>query len=122
MSETDRPSRLAVLMFTDIVGSSRMKSELGTATYVRLLRRHDELFKGLVAASPGAELLKDTGDGYFVAFATVSDAVRLALRFQYALHVEPWDPRPVRTRIGIHVGEIAQLDLENTGKPKIIGI
>src|SRR4051812_10477372 len=105
MSELPRPSRLAVLMFTDIVGSSRLKGELGGAAYARLQSRHDELFRQLLATTPAAELLKDTGDGFFLAFANVSDAVRFALRFQDALHSEPWPDHDVRTRIGIHVGE-----------------
>ena len=58
--------------------------------YARLLARHDELFKQLLADYPAAEMLQDTGDGYFAAFATVSDAVRFALRFQEAMHREPW--------------------------------
>ena len=117
-----RSSRLAVLMFTDIVDSTQLKSRLGTTTYVRLLSRHDELFKQLLATTSGAQLLQDSGDGYFAAFATVSDAVRFALRFQQAMHDEPWDPCPLKTRIGIHVGEVAEISGQENDKPKVIGM
>src|SRR5688572_27786629 len=109
MSEAAQTSRLAVLMFTDVTGSVDLKARLGTMTYARLLARHDELFKRLIADYPTAEVLQDLGDGYFAAFGTVSDAVRLALRLQNAISREPWEPEPLRTRIGIHFGELVQL-------------
>src|SRR5688572_18198453 len=116
------PSRLVVLLVTDIVGSTELKSRIGLAAYARLLARHDELFKQLIAAHPESEILKDTGDGYFAGFATTSDAVRFALRLQSALRAGEWDPEPLRVRVGIHVGEVAQMDEEQTGKPKIVGL
>ena len=67
------------------------------------------MFKLLLAEYPPAEILQDTGDGYFASLATVSDAVRLALRFQEALHRAPWEPEPIRARVGIHFGEMAQI-------------
>src|SRR5687768_1712650 len=116
-------SRLAVLMFTDIVGSSELKARLGTPAYAALIARHDVLFRQLLAEYSSAELLQDTGDGYFAAFQTVSDAVRFALRFQDAMHREPWGtPEPLKTRVGIHLGELAQIAGEQSGPRKIIGM
>src|SRR5687768_11894415 len=115
-------SKLAVLLFTDVVGSVELKSRVGTNVYARLLSRHDELFKHLLAEYPGAEILQDTGDGYFASLATVSDAVRLALRFQEAVHREPWDPEPIRARVGIHFGEMAQIAAAPGTRPKIVGM
>jgi serine/threonine-protein kinase len=124
-------SRLTVLLLTDIVGSTDLKSRLGLAEYARRLARHDQIFKHLIEVTRDAEILKDTGDGYFASFMTTSDAVRFALRFQQALHEEKWSDGtaagaaaadPLRVRIGIHVGEVAQMDKEQTGKPKIVGM
>src|SRR5688500_6267412 len=103
MSATATASRLAVLVFTDIVGSTELKSHIGNNAYARLLARHDALFKQMIASVPAAQILNDTGDGYFAAFATVSDAVRFALAFQQAMHEEKWATHALRTRIGIHV-------------------
>src|SRR5438477_13214049 len=114
-----RPSRLAVLIFTDIVGSTELKNRIGTNRYVQLLTRHDEIFKQLMATVHSAEILQDTGDGYFASFTTVTEAVNFALRFQDALHREPWDPEPLTVRIGIQVGEVAQIHSEDGAKTQI---
>lgn len=116
------PSRLAVLLFTDLVGSTNLKTQLGAAQFARLLGRHDALFKQLIASSSSAQIVKDTGDGYFAVFTTVSDAVGFALRFQYAMQAEPWGAVPLRTRVGIHIGEVTELGLEGSGQPKVIGM
>ena len=73
-TETSAPSvtRLAVLLFTDLVGSTGLKTRFGTATYARLLSRHDALFRQFLSQTPAAELLQDTGDGYFAAFSNSS--------------------------------------------------
>src|SRR3954453_2057472 len=115
-------SRLIVLLVTDIVGSTELKGRVGLAAYAELLRRHDELFKQFIAQMPAAEILKDTGDGYFASFPTTSDAVRFALQFQQALREKDWDPEPLKVRVGIHVGEVAQMEREATGKPKLVGL
>src|SRR3954465_1203980 len=115
-------SRLAVLLFTDLVGSASLKSQLGNSTYSRLLGRHDDIFKQLIGQYPSAEILQDTGDGYFATFANVTDAVRLALRFQEALRNAPWEKQPLRTRIGIHVGEVVQMAPGGDGKSKLVGM
>lgn len=112
-------SRLMVLCFTDIVGSTDLKNRLGTVEYTAELGRHDRIFQQIIAASPGARILKDTGDGFFTSFATASDAVRAALRFQHELNRLG---TPIKTRIGIHVGEVAELDKEHTGLAKVVGL
>ena len=109
-------------MFTDVVGSTQLKHRIGVDAYVRLLRRHDELFKHALADAPGSEILQDTGDGYFVAFANVTDAVRCALRFQHALGTEPTGGAPpLRIRIGIHLGQLAVID-DTVDRPRVVGI
>src|SRR4051812_22301948 len=115
-------SRLTVLLVTDIVGSTDLKSRIGLSSYARLLEQHDSLFKRLIDAFTAAEILKDTGDGYFASFPTTSDAVRFALQLQHELTAATWDPQPLKVRVGIHVGEVAQMEREATGKPKLVGM
>ena len=112
-------SRLMVLFFSDIVGSTDLKSRLGTVAYTTCLTRHDAIFRAIVTATSASEILKDTGDGFFASFATASDAVRAALRFQHELSVAEL---PLKTRIGIHVGELAELEKESSGLPKVVGL
>src|SRR5688500_18237156 len=137
MSAGTPASRLMVLMFTDLVGSVDLKSRLGTVAYAGLLGRHDELFRRSIAGLPNASILQDTGDGFCVRFETASDAVMAALLFQHAMAVEPWGPEPLRARVGIHLGEVAEVGQESsppgstpggdsgpvaTAQPKLIGL
>lgn len=122
MSEAKPATRLMVLLFSDIVGSTALKARVGTTAYSRMLARHDHLFRQIAADFPGAHVLKDTGDGYFASFASASDAVRAALLFQYALAHEPWGEGAIRTRIGIHLGEVVEIEEEAGGRPKVVGV
>lgn len=115
-------SRLLVLMFTDLVGSTGMKDELTTAGYLPLLRRHDELLREAVT-SAGGQVQQDTGDGCFAVFATPSDAVRAALVIQWNLNAEPWpDGRRLCARVGIHLGEVAETEVRQDGGQKLVGM
>src|SRR4051794_908115 len=124
------PSRLMVLMFTDVVGSVDLKGRIGTAAYAEALQRHDNVFRKLILSSPGSEILTDTGDGFFACFASASEAVRAALLFQQQVAREA---PPLRVRIGLHVGDVTQLGddsglgfggvgLSGGGKPKVVGL
>ncbi|MBC7773390.1 MAG: protein kinase, partial [Pyrinomonadaceae bacterium] len=123
MTLIEPTTKLMVLMFTDLAGSVDLKTRLGASVYARLISRHDALFKHVLAAIPGSQTIKDTGDGFLARFETASDAARAALCFQYALHQERWDPEPVGVRIGLHIGQVAELEKEDaTGLPKLVGL
>jgi len=115
-------SRLTVLMFTDIVDSTHLKSALGAEAYFRRLMSHDALFKGIVASYPGAEVVADTGDGFFARFSAVSDAVNAALRFQDALSKEGSPTQPLRSRVGMHVGKVTELGWKGIEGSKVVGV
>ncbi|CAN5331352.1 hypothetical protein BH09PLA1_BH09PLA1_24400 [soil metagenome] len=102
-------SRLAALMFTDIVDSTGMKSRVSTTAYTTNLKRHNALFQNAIAASRDAKIIKHTGDGFFAQFQTASDAARCALKFQGDLASETWPGETICARIGIHMGEIAMV-------------
>jgi class 3 adenylate cyclase len=125
MQQSLSPSRLMVVMFTDVVGSTDRKSRFGTPAYAAVLARHDELFRRALseAAGTGAEILQDTGDGHVASFPTASAAVRCALRFQHDLSTESWPDQPLKVRIGIHLGETADLASGQPGaRPKLAGL
>ena len=108
-SGTTVDSRLVALMFTDIVDSTGIKSRVSTSANTVNLQRHNVLFEEAVTACREAKIIKHTGDGFFARFHTASDAARCALKFQRDLAREPWPSEPLRTRIGIHMGEIAMV-------------
>jgi TolB-like protein/class 3 adenylate cyclase/Flp pilus assembly protein TadD len=109
--------RLLVLMFTDLVGSSALKTRLGDVDYAnKVVRPHNRIFRAILASIPGAEENNYTGDGFLAIFPRVSDAVNAALRFHHVLRTYAWEAVPVSTRIGIHVGETVLLEGPEAGK------
>jgi pimeloyl-ACP methyl ester carboxylesterase/class 3 adenylate cyclase len=78
VSETDRV--LATVLFTDIVGSTRMAVEVGDQRWHELLDRHDRLAKQTIEKHRG-NFVKSTGDGILATFDGPGRAVRCALAF-----------------------------------------
>jgi serine/threonine-protein kinase len=123
MGERRQQSRLMVLMFTDIVGSVDLRRRLGEQKAAQIIKKHDELFRYTVSAFPFAEIIKDLGDGFLAHFGGASDAVHAALHFQHALHNQTWEGEKLKVRIGVHLGEVSELETESgTGKPKLSGM
>jgi class 3 adenylate cyclase len=89
-------------MFTDIENSTRLAGALGNQRWEQLLAWHDETLRSLVARRSG-EVVSSTGDGFFVAFDSATNAVESAIAIQQAL-----DDHGRRTglalpvRIGLH--------------------
>jgi class 3 adenylate cyclase len=96
--ETDRV--LATVLFTDIVGSTRMAVEVGDQRWHELLDRHDRLAKQTVERHRG-NFVKSTGDGILATFDGPGRAVRCALAFGAAAQ-----QMGLPLRAGLHTGEI----------------
>lgn len=105
-------TRFAVLLFSDIVGSTELKERHGVPAYQAALRTHNRHFERIAREVHGIRILQNTGDGYFAEAAGVADAVRFALLFQHALREGPWGEVSLSARTGIHVGEVTSLDGE----------
>ena len=98
--------RLAVVMFTDIQGFSRMleKDERGT---LDLLDYQNELISRLSLEHKG-RVIKTVGDVVLVEFSTTLDAVGCAVAIQSLLGEfnRTSGKESLRLRIGIHLGDI----------------
>jgi class 3 adenylate cyclase len=102
-------------MFTDIVGSTRLAETLGDDAWERLLRRHDELLRGLIAGG-GGQVVNSTGDGFFAAFETARSAVDTAVAVQEALLDEPHTAgTALAVRIGLHTADATQRGADYSG-------
>jgi adenylate cyclase len=100
--------RLAAILAADVAGYSRLMGadEEGTLERLKALRR--ELLDPKIAEHRG-RIVKTTGDGLLVEFASVVDAVRCAAEIQRAMVDRDADlpqERRIRFRIGINLGDI----------------
>jgi TolB-like protein/class 3 adenylate cyclase len=104
--------RLAAILAADVAGYSRLieANEEGTLSRLKTLRA--ELIDPKIGGHKG-RIVKTTGDGLLVEFASVVDALRCAAELQAALTVSnaPLPPdRRIEFRIGIHQGDIVVED------------
>jgi class 3 adenylate cyclase len=88
-------------MFTDIVESTRLLEAVGDEAWGRAIRWHNDTLQ-LIFDTNSGEVVEDTGDGFFVAFDDVSQAVGAAMAIQRARTSVPIAPE---IRIGIHTDE-----------------
>jgi class 3 adenylate cyclase len=93
-------------LFTDIVGSTRLLETLGNEKWRKLLARHNEVLEEQIANS-GGEVVQQTGDGFFAAFASPRAAIEAAVAIQRALETEIVAPD---VRIGAHAGDAFRSD------------
>ena len=93
----------AVIVFSDIEGSTERNEELGDRRWVQLLDRHNKLIHKRVEDYDG-HVVKSQGDGFMIAFSDPRQAVRCSIAVQQALQesAEHWDQ--IRVRIGAHMG------------------
>ena len=81
MSQT---RRLAAILAADVAGYSRLMGADGEGTLERLKAMRRELLDPKIAEHQG-RIVKTTGDGLLVEFASVVDAVRCAVEVQQAM-------------------------------------
>ena len=81
MAEQRVQRRLAAILAADVVAYSRLMEADEEGTRARLRSLHDERIDPRIAADNG-RIVKTTGDGILVEFASAVDAVRNALAIQ----------------------------------------
>ena len=100
--------RLAAILAADVVGYSRLmgKNEEGTLFALKAVRR--EVTDPKIDEHRG-RIVKTTGDGLLVEFASIVDAVRCAVAIQremkWRCELTPAED-PIVLRIGINLGDI----------------
>ena len=104
--------RLAAILAADVAGYSRLIDADEEGTLARLKSLRGELIDPKIAEHRG-RIVKTTGDGLLVEFASVVDALRCAAEMQAAM-AESNAPLPadrrIEFRIGIHQGDIVVED------------
>jgi adenylate cyclase len=100
--------RLAAVLAADVAGYSRLMGGDEEGTLARLKATRKSVVDPSIASHRG-RIVKTTGDGLLVEFASAVDAVRCSIEVQRAMSTQNADvPQDVRIefRIGIHVGDI----------------
>ena len=97
------PAALLTLLFTDLVDSARLQTELGGSQALSLIMQHRGLIRDLLRGFPEALEIGTAGDSSLFAFSKASDAVLFAARLHAGMRAEFRDR--LRLRIGAHLGE-----------------
>jgi len=100
--------RLAAILAADVAGYSRLMGQDEVGTLARLRAHRRELIDPKIAEHRG-RIVKTTGDGILIEFASIVDAVRCAAEVQRAMVDREFDrgeDRRIAFRIGINLGDV----------------
>ena len=99
--------RLAAIMFTDIVGYTRM-AQAKESLALELLEEHRKVVRPLILKHEGTEV-KTIGDAFLIEFKSALEAVLCAVDIQNRMTVRnsgvPTERR-VQVRVGVHLGDV----------------
>jgi class 3 adenylate cyclase len=111
----------AIVLFTDLVGSTALRSRLGEHAAEKLRRTHDQLIGDAIEANRG-RWVKNLGDGVMATFTGASDAVAAAVAIQQALTRQSRSGSgavPIEVRIGVSAGDVTTEEGDCFGTPVI---
>ncbi len=104
----ETPRKLAAILAADVAGYSTLTGLDEEGTLKRLRKLHQELINPAVSLHRG-RIVKTTGDGILIEFASVVDAVRCAVDVQRGVYgrnadvpLEEW----IEFRVGINIGDV----------------
>jgi class 3 adenylate cyclase len=101
------PDGTVTILFSDVVGYTEMTETLGDLRAHARLSAHNEILRALLASHEGYEV-KSQGDGFMVAFAGASRALRCAIAIQraFADYCRKRPDEPIEVHIGLNTGEV----------------
>jgi adenylate cyclase len=108
MAEARVERRLAAVLAADVAGYSRLMGADEEGTLAALKTHRRELFDPKIAEFRG-RIVKTTGDGLLIEFASVVDAVRCAMDVQRSIterNVSVPPGKRLEFRIGINIGDV----------------
>ena len=108
MSEARAERRLAAILAGDVVGYSRLMGADEEGTLARLNAVRREFWEPKITEHRG-RIVKRTGDGVLIEFASVVDAARYGIEIQRGMakrNAEVPQDKRIELRMGIHIGDI----------------
>jgi class 3 adenylate cyclase len=109
------PEGTVTVLVTDIEGSTEMAEALGDLRFRELLSLHDERVHACVDQHQGV-VVKGTGDGFLLAFASARQALLCASELQHAFEHDA----DIAIRMGVHSGEVVRTDDDLYGRTVIV--
>jgi class 3 adenylate cyclase len=114
-------SPLRTVLFTDIVGHTKMMQRLGDARGRDVLREHERITREALTAHGGHEVKTD-GDSFMASFGSVSGGVECAIALQRAFAERGESGQePLDVRMGLNVGEPIEEGGDYFGSAVILG-
>src|SRR5260370_40918931 len=94
------------VLFTDVVGSTRLRQHQGETAAHEIMSEHNEIVRQQIGEHAGQEV-KTAGDSFMVAFDSARKAVECAVSVQRALHDynRRHPAHPVKLRIALPTGQ-----------------
>jgi adenylate cyclase len=108
MAEERVERRLTAILAADVAGYSRLMGVDEEGTLTQLKAHRNALVDPTITQQRG-RIVKTTGDGMLVEFASVVDALRCAVEVQRGMTERNVEVRPekrIEFRVGIHQGDI----------------
>lgn len=117
----DRASAIVTFLFTDIVGSTSIHDALGDEGAQEIVRLHNMLVRKEVGRAGGSEV-KTMGDGFMIAFQSVTAALNCAVAIQRAItqHNNDNPTLEFMVRMGLNAGEAIQEEGDFFGAAVIV--
>jgi len=109
------------LCFSDIEGYTAMTDKLGDVAMQGVLRAHNDILRRALAEHGGVEV-KSQGDGFMLAFADPTAAVRFALDLEDGIDAHDFgaDAGTIRVRVGVHTGVVLREGDDFFGRTVIV--
>lgn len=107
MQEADARADTATVLFTDLVGSTELRSRLGEEAADDLRHVHDRLVRTAIQSHRGT-VVKQLGDGVMATFTGAADALAGAVAIQRAMdqHNRRAERERLDVRIGVSAGDV----------------
>lgn len=112
-------SRTCTILFTDLVGSTQLRTRLGDDDFDVRRRDHDQLLAGAIERQSG-EVVKFGGDGVMAVFASAADALSCAVAIQQGVARDRrGDHDALEVRVGVSAGDVAEEQGDYHGTPVV---
>jgi class 3 adenylate cyclase len=112
-------SRTCTILFTDLVGSTELRSRLGDDAFDARRQTHDRLLTDAIGRH-GGELVKHEGDGVMAVFSSAADALSSASAMQRGLEREGLrHDAPFVARVGVSAGDVMEEGGDYHGTPVV---